>query len=118
MTNNKLGVDWAMAHGSNGVEVDLVFTTAGELDEFHHSKPGEACDCTCLCPAPFWSMCRTYSSHVCSILAEDVSSGSPCNADESVTGLLQHLASKTELALVVFDSKIDADEMGTRQEET
>ena len=100
MTNTKHAVDWA-------------FTTAGKLDNFFHSKPGEGCDCSCLCPAPIWSRCRMFPRHVCSILEEDVPSGSPCNADESVTGLLRHMTSKSELALVVFDSKIDADEIST-----
>ena len=113
MTNTKHAVDWALAHGSNAVEVDLAFKSDGTLDEFFHSKPGEGCDCSCLCPAPVWALCRMFPRHVCSILKEDVSSGSPCNADESVTDLLQHLASKTELALVIFDSKIDADEIST-----
>ena len=111
MTNTKHAVDWALGQGANAVEVDLAVTSGGDLKNFFHSEPGEACDCSCLCPAPIWSRCRMFPTHVCSILIEDVSSGSPCNADESVAGLLQHLASKTELALVVLDSKIHANEM-------
>ena len=113
MVNTKHAVNWALGQGANAVEVDLAFTSAGELQEFFHSEPGEGCDCTCKCPAPLWGLCRLYPSHVCSVLIEDVSSGSPCKAKETVNALLQHLASKSELALVVFDSKIDADELGT-----
>ena len=64
MTNTKHAVDWALAHGANAVEVDLAFTSAGGLDEFFHSKPGESCDCSCLCPAPVW-VCAECSLRTC-----------------------------------------------------
>ena len=109
MANTKAAVDWALGRGANAVELDLAFNTAtGDLQNFYHGTP---CDCSCRCPAPLWSLCRNDPSHGCSVLINDVSSGSPCNAQSSVSDMLRHLASKTQLALVIFDNKIEMESM-------
>lgn len=110
MVNTKLSVDWALGRGANAVEVDLAFhDSTGNLNQFRHSAAGESCDCTCKCPAPIWGLCRLYTSHVCSVLIE--SSSRPCMAQSSVSSLLRHLGSKTQLALVIIDSKIEKTKM-------
>ena len=113
MTNTRNSVNWALDKGANAVEIDLTFDTSSGLPiVFRHSVGGEPCDCTCLCPAPVWGLCKLlYPNSVCAKLLDDVSGISPCRAETSVTTMLNFLASKSRIALIVIDSKIDRDNM-------
>lgn len=113
MTNTLGSLDWALGKGANGVEVDLTFdTSTGNPLVFRHSERSEPCDCTCMCPAPFWSLCKLfYPNSVCAKLLDDVSGASPCIGESSLEGLLASMAGKSSLALVVIDSKINGEDM-------
>ena len=50
MTNTPRAVDWALAKGANGIEIDLEFRPNGDPFRFIHSPNGEVCDCSCQCP--------------------------------------------------------------------
>ena len=93
-------VDWAIQEGANAVEFDLEFSANGHLRRFYHGFP---CDCSCRCPLIFSLLCSN-SRFICSALKRDVSI--PCNAEASVTTLLPHAATKSEIALIYIDSKI------------
>lgn len=109
MVNTPGTVEWAIGQGANGVEIDLAFDTGtGNALFFRHSAEGEACDCTCLCPAPFWALCGVlYPNSVCAKLLYDVSNISPCQAKSSYSTLLSTIATKSSIALVIIDSKIE-----------
>ncbi|XP_053404444.1 dermonecrotic toxin LdSicTox-alphaIB3b-like [Mercenaria mercenaria] len=117
MTNTPASVDWALDKGANGVEIDLTFdTSTGTPLVFRHSVAGEACDCTCMCPAPFWGLCRVlYPNSVCAKLLDDVSGISPCRAESSVAAMLNSLAAKSRIALIIIDSKIDSEDMDSNK---
>ena len=100
MANTMHAVDWAIQEGANAVEFDLEFSANGHLRRFYHGIP---CDCTCMCPWIFSFLCSN-SRFICSALKRDVSI--PCNAEASVTTLLPHAATKSEIALIYIDSKI------------
>ena len=104
MTNTPHAVDWAIGQGANAVELDLEFTEnrgSVSLDRFHHGPP---CDCTCLCLVT--RACRDSAS-VCNALKHD--SFRPCDAGSSAQTLLNHVAGKSEIALVYIDSKVPTD---------
>ena len=102
MVNTQSAVDWAIGRGANGVEIDLTFDPpTGDLVRIHHGFP---CDCTCKCPPPLFDICG-LENNVCAPLFYDVK-GDPCEAATPVGDLLRHLASKKEIALTYFDSKI------------
>ncbi|XP_060585832.1 dermonecrotic toxin LiSicTox-betaID1-like [Ruditapes philippinarum] len=120
MTNTPGSVDWALAKGANGVEIDLTFDkSSGSPHIFRHSAAGEACDCTCLCPAPLYVLCGTlYPNSVCAKLLDDVHSISPCRAESSIPTMLNFLAKKASLALIIIDSKIDSDDIDSSKMKT
>lgn len=117
MTNTPNSVNWALDKGANAVELDLNFdSSSGSPLLFRHSKAGEACDCSCLCPAPIWWVCSfLYPNTVCAKLLGDVRGMSPCRAESSMTTMLNFLAKKSSLALVIIDSKIDSDDMDSNK---
>ncbi|XP_053404446.1 dermonecrotic toxin LamSicTox-alphaIV1ii-like [Mercenaria mercenaria] len=117
MTNTPASVDWALDKGANGVEIDLTFdTSTGTPMVFRHSVAGEACDCTCMCPAPVWELCRVlYPNSVCAKLLDDVSGISPCRAESPLATMLTFLAKKSSLALIYIDNKIKSEDMDSRK---
>ncbi|MCW8931711.1 MAG: hypothetical protein OQL19_15945 [Gammaproteobacteria bacterium] len=87
MANTANAVDYVIKNGGNGVEADLRFDSNGKPDRFRHGGP---CDCSC------------GVLGICNVLALE----GGCLAGASATSLLNHMASKKELALVVIDSKV------------
>lgn len=110
MANTIHAVDWAIQEGANAVEFDLEFYASGQLRRFYH---GTRCDCTCRCPSIFSFLCSN-DRFVCKALRHD--SSNPCNAEAPVNSLLAHTATKSAIALVYIDSKIQ-DRMTTRQKQ-
>ena len=104
MTNTPHAVDWAIDQGANALELDLHFAKSGNMVRLARFKHGGGCDCTCICPWPFWSSCSD-PAFVCTALRHD--SSSPCDAGAPVQELLSHVAGKSEIALVYIDSKVD-----------
>ena len=104
MTNTPHAVDWAIDQGANALELDLHFAKSGNMVRLDRFKHGGGCDCTCICPWPFWSSCSD-PAFVCTALRHD--SSSPCDAEAPVQELLTHVAGKSEIALVYIDSKVD-----------
>ena len=104
MANRLSAVDWAVGRGANGIEIDMDFnSTTGDLRRIHHGPP---CDCTCKCLVPpFSKLCGLDTNQVCAPLYYDVK-GDPCEAESPVRVMFNHIASKTEIALVYLDSKI------------
>jgi len=112
MANTPLSVDWALGKGANAVEVDLEFSTStGAPMRFIHSPNGEACDCTCMCPTGV-GCDLFFPNSICPVLKGDPSVKlAACSAASGVTALLNHMAKKSNLALIVVDSKIDGTKM-------
>ena len=102
MANTVNAVDWAVKQGANALEMDLQYTMSGEPKEFNH---GPLCDCTCRCPPPFTWLCSWNIRSACYPLRQDFSQ--PCIAKSSLDELLGHVASKSEIALVMIDSKLE-----------
>ena len=94
MTNTVEAVDSALADGANALEIDLKFEKDGDLDDFQHGFP---CDCTCYIGA-------AADPEICRKLAEGLSI--PCNGDEDVDTMLNHIAKKPGVYLTIIDSKI------------
>jgi glycerophosphoryl diester phosphodiesterase len=93
MANTSKAVDYAVKNGANGVEVDLRFDSNGNPDQFRHERP---CDCTC------------GIQGICTVLS------GRCLAGTSASELLNHIASKSELALIIIDSKVSkSDDLDT-----
>ncbi|MBL8203893.1 MAG: hypothetical protein JNM09_06650 [Blastocatellia bacterium] len=88
MTNTTAAVDWAIAEGANGVEVDIQFDATGRPTEFRH---GGSCDCSCGGSGDNRNVCSSLKS---------------CEAKEIPATLLNKIAT-TNLALVYIDSKVD-----------
>jgi hypothetical protein len=97
MVNTNDSVDWAVAQGANGLEMDIHFdTTTGEPKEFRH---GGICDCSCqVSPA---------SDHVCAHL------GNSCEAKSDAVNHLNHIATKQGIGFVYMDSKVDKDKLSS-----
>jgi glycerophosphoryl diester phosphodiesterase len=89
MTNTLTAVDWAIEQGANAIELDLHFNENGYTEYFKHGG-GLVCDCFC----SFLS-----KDHVCSVL-------DGCDASQNVTQMLNYLATKPKLALIIIDTKI------------
>ena len=87
MANTKNAVDYVVKNGGNGVEIDLRFNSEGVPNRFRHGVP---CDCSC------------GVLGICNVLSME----GGCLAGSSAKSLLNHIASKQELALVVIDSKV------------
>jgi len=87
MANTPAAVDYVVKNGSNAVEADLNFNSKGMPKEFKH---GGYCDCSC------------GISGICKVLKKE----GKCDAKSSAKTLLNHMASKKELALVIIDSKV------------
>ncbi|XP_074660420.1 dermonecrotic toxin LapSicTox-alphaII1-like [Tubulanus polymorphus] len=83
MTNTVPAVKWAISQGANAIEVDINFRDSTPV-RFTHPFP---CDCIC-------SAKGTVCQHA------------PCGSGQDAAELLQYVA-KTDLALVVIDSKIN-----------
>lgn len=95
MANTTNAVNYAVKKGANGVEVDLRFDKNGVPDRFRHGTP---CDCSC------------GVLGICTVLSNE----GGCLAGESAKRLLNHIASKQQLALVVIDSKVSkSDDLNT-----
>jgi hypothetical protein len=90
MANSEAAVDWAAAHGANGVEVDLRFDDTGKPLEFRH---GGVCDC----------FCAFGQESICSALR---TSGAACEASAAPAALLGRISQRIEIALVILDSKV------------
>jgi hypothetical protein len=90
MANTEAAVDWAVAHGANGVETDLRFSDAGKPVKFLH---GGICDC----------FCAFGQESICSVLRRG---GAACQASTTPDRLLSRISQKTEIALLVIDSKV------------
>jgi hypothetical protein len=112
MVNHKSLVDWALGQGANGVEIDLTFS-GGNPTEFRHGAP---CDCTCLDINPLNP--SGGSKNVCAQNLRDntcrkylpIPGDNTCRTCLDGTGIddmLEHLATKTNLAMVYIDSKTD-----------
>ncbi|XP_074660629.1 dermonecrotic toxin LarSicTox-alphaVII1-like [Tubulanus polymorphus] len=82
-TNTVPAVKWAISQGANAIEVDIIFKGSTPT-RFTHPFP---CDCIC-------STKGTVCQHA------------PCGSGQDAAELLQYVA-KTDLALVVIDSKIN-----------
>lgn len=89
MANTKQAVDWAVHNGSNAIEVDLHFDKNGSPDKFYHGFP---CDCSCN---------LFNDAKICNHLGDN-----PCEAHSPVKNLLTHMATKTQLSLIIIDSKL------------
>ena len=96
MTNTPAAVDWALEEGANGVEIDLRFNATHVPEVFHHRGV-----CDCICAPGKESVCRILGSE------SDGGHSNPCESRTGSANLLQHLATKSQLALVVIDSKIE-----------
>jgi hypothetical protein len=88
MTNVTGAVDWALEQGANALEMDINFTSDGTPEEFRH---GGFCDCAC----------GAGASGVCSQFSHPV-----CEANTDAATMLNHVAGKAGVALVVIDSKV------------
>ena len=89
MANSKAAIDWAIGQGANAIEADLNFDE-GKPTVFRHGFP---CECT---PGP---LCLHGRESICR-------NGSSCKASMGAIDLLRHVASQTQLALLVIDSKL------------
>ena len=89
MANSKAAIDWSIDQGANAIEADLNFHE-GKPTVFRHGSP---CECTpgLLCLHGRESICKN---------------GSSCNASMAAIDLFRHVARKTQLALLVIDSKL------------
>ncbi len=91
MVNHKSLVDWALGQGANGVEIDLTFS-GGNPTEFRHGAP---CDCTCKLTSTKKNVCK-----------QDLPDKKrTCLDGTGIDDMLEHLATKTNLAMVYIDSK-------------
>lgn len=105
MTNTIDAIDWSIGNGANAVELDVMFTAAGDPWRFVHSPNGEACDCTCVCAAG--DCATTNPNHICAILEKTDQRGiSGCSAYTDAATLLRYAARRNELAMVYIDSKV------------
>jgi hypothetical protein len=93
MANTRAAVDSAVAHGANAVEIDLKFDDQGQPTVFHHGRP---CDC----------LCAPGSNSICAALALRNGRRYACEASEKPKPLLNHVATKSRVALAVIDSKV------------
>ena len=93
MVNHKSLVDWALQQGANGVEIDLAFS-GGNPTKFLHGVP---CDCTCKVGT---------LKNVCTQTAALGPLGT-CTHGTGINDMLEHLATKKNLAMVYIDSKTD-----------
>jgi glycerophosphoryl diester phosphodiesterase len=103
MTNSIETVDWAVGEGANGIEADLRFDLVTQQPTvFQHSIGEQPCDCSCIKGI-------ASKSSVCSHLDSPWSGGGliGCKTSVHADSLLEHAATKKELALVVIDSKVD-----------
>jgi hypothetical protein len=89
MVNTTDAVRWAVPQGVNALEVDVQFAKNGEPLYFKH---GHSCDCSC----PH----LLTGGHVCSHLANH------CDATTPIPDMLHLMAAESQIALVIFDSKI------------
>lgn len=93
MSNTTDSVDWSIRQGANAVEMDLNYNKTGEPKNFYH---GGLCDC----------ICSYGKESVCSRLKKAPDAWNRCEAEEHVDTMFAHLASKSELALIVLDNKV------------
>lgn len=108
MVNTPETVEWAVDQGANGVEIDMAFDNESGNALFFRSKAeGELCDCTCVCL--IWFFC--VQNNVCAKHLYYDRSISPCQAQSSYSTLLSIIATKSSIALVIIDSKIDKESM-------
>lgn len=91
MANNLASVDWAVERGANAVEMDLQFWPDGAVNEFRHGSP---CDCTC-------RVVTLSADNICTPL------GDSCNAKAEAREMMRKVASKSQVALLFIDSKVD-----------
>lgn len=98
MTNTVENVDWAVKQGANAVEADLKFDDASVGWYFQHNTETDiSCDCTCYIWGAF-----AGETHLC----DNGHFGAPCTQWTKATTLLNHMASKEELAMVFIDPKV------------
>ena len=101
-TNTINAVNWAIGEGANAVELDLDFTASGQINQFQH---GPFCDCICRCPFPFTRRCLQNPTFSCYPLRQEFSL--PCLAVTAAETLLPYVASRSEIALVYIDAKLE-----------
>jgi glycerophosphoryl diester phosphodiesterase len=97
MANTVRAVDWAHAEGVNALEMDLAFNRdSGEPVAFRHPS---FCDC----------LCSIRAGSVCDALRDSPGGESnPCDAASDPAALLNHVATKSRIALVIIDGKVDS----------
>jgi glycerophosphoryl diester phosphodiesterase len=93
MANTRGAVDWAAQQGANAVEIDLRFDDDGAESAFRH---GGVCDC----------ICAPGTDSICSPLGQGRGWRAACQASSPPAPLLDHIAARTEIALVIIDSKV------------
>eukprot|EP00123_Amoebidium_parasiticum_P009089 comp19232_c0_seq1/m.22001 comp19232_c0_seq1/g.22001 ORF comp19232_c0_seq1/g.22001 comp19232_c0_seq1/m.22001 type:complete len:465 (-) comp19232_c0_seq1:721-2115(-) len=92
-------LDFAVQVGTNAIEIDIQYNvTTGDLIEFRH---GGMCDCKCNLDNELCNNMRDYAK---SINFPDV-----CELATPWQQHMEHIANKSEIQLVYFDSKITPD---------
>jgi len=97
MANSEKAVQWAMKQGANAVEIDLHFNSQNEPERFQH---GGFCDCNC--PLISWFSKPSICGQI------------ECDTSSAVNTMLTYLA-KTDLLLIVIDSKLSSSDSSDRQ---